>query len=194
MFDTKGRAIVQPVLDVLAQRLIRWGWTPNRITVMACVIGVCAGVAVALGYSVVAIVLLWVSGVCDALDGTVARMTKQTSAWGTLLDITLDRVVELSIVVAIALVFEEHSFSLLVLVGTFVIAMTVFLTVGAVSTRKGEKSFYYQPGWMERTECFILFTFMIIFPELLAFTIWAFIAFECITIVQRMREAYILLK
>lgn len=194
MLDTKAKKIVQPVLAALAQRLIQWGWTPNAITVLACVIGVGAAIAVALGYALVAIVLLWVSGVCDALDGTVARMTKRTSAWGTLLDVMLDRVVELSIVIAIASVYKEHAFSLLVLVGTFVVAMTVFLTVGALSTRTGEKSFYYQPGYIERTECFVLFTVMIVFPSMLAWTIWTFVALECMTIAQRMREANTLLR
>ena len=72
---------------------------------------------------------------------------------------------------------------------SIIVAMTVFLTVGALSEKQGMKSFYYQAGLAERTEGFILFSLMIVFsPYLTAITL-LFIAVQIFTIFQRMAEA-----
>ena len=67
--------------------------------------------------------------------------------------------------------------------------MTVFLTVGALSEKKGMKSFYYQAGLAERTEGFILFTMMVLIPSWLVWTTSFFIFVEIFTGIQRMLEA-----
>lgn len=67
--------------------------------------------------------------------------------------------------------------------------MTVFLTVGAVSEKKGIKSFYYQSGLAERTEGFILFTFMMLLTDYLLWITLIFLAVEMFTALQRLREA-----
>ena len=81
----------------------------------------------------------------------------KASKVGTLIDITSDRLVEIFILIAVAFVHQESVFPILITVSMFVLSMTVFLTVGALTPEIGEKSFYYQPGLVERTEGFYFY-------------------------------------
>lgn len=72
---------------------------------------------------------------------------------------------------------------------SIVLSMTIFLTVGALTDNKGMKSFYYQAGLAERTEGFILFSFMILMPDLLWWTTGLFVIIELFTALQRFMEA-----
>lgn len=188
MLDTYGSRYVQPVIERGANRLIKWNFTPNEVTILGGIIGVSTGIFIYNDMHWTAVILLWLSGLFDVLDGTMARKSK-TTGFGTVLDLVLDRFVELSVVIALALRYPEYMPIFLILIGSFVIAMTLFLAVGASSSRRSEKTFYYQPGIIERTECFILFTLMILFPNWVGVIALIFLVLEVMTITQRFIEA-----
>lgn len=194
MLDTHARKWVQPMIGHTAQALLKIGLTPNQVTGMAFVVGIASGGFIYLGQPIIAVVLLWISGYLDAVDGSMARLKQQSSAWGTLLDITFDRVVELSAIVGLAIVYPDARFLLLLLTASIVVSMTIFLTVGALTEKKGMKSFYYQAGLAERTEGFILFTLMILLPQWLLWLTALFFVVEIVTALQRMMEARKILK
>ncbi|RLJ86970.1 CDP-alcohol phosphatidyltransferase family protein [Planococcus citreus] len=188
MLDTYARKHVQPFVDKTADFLLKKGWTADGVTKTAFTIGLSSGVFIYLDQPVLALIALWLSGFLDVVDGTMARKTKP-SPWGTLLDISFDRLVEISVILGLAFRFPDSMWALLLLSASIIVAMTVFLTVGALSEKQGMKSFYYQAGLAERTEGFILFTLMIVFsPYLTAITL-LFIAVQIFTIFQRMAEA-----
>lgn len=188
MLDTYGTRWVKPAINRGADRLIKWNFTPNEVTLLGGLIGISVGFFIYNDMHWTAVALLWLSGLFDVLDGTMARKTR-TTGFGTVLDLVLDRFVELSVVIALALRYPEHMPLFLVLIGSFVIAMTLFLAVGASSSRQSEKTFYYQPGIIERTECFILFTLMILFPDWVGAIALIFLILELVTITQRFIEA-----
>lgn len=188
MLDTYGSRFVQPVIERGANRLLKWNFTPNEVTILGGIIGVSTGIFIYNDMHWTAVILLWLSGLFDVLDGTMARKSK-TTGFGTVLDLVLDRFVELSVVIALALRYPEYMPIFLILIGSFVIAMTLFLAVGASSSRRSEKTFYYQPGIIERTECFILFTLMILFPNWVGGIALIFLLLEVMTIAQRFIEA-----
>lgn len=188
MLDTYGSRYVQPVIERGANRLLKWNFTPNEVTILGGIIGISTGIFIYNDMHWTAVILLWLSGLFDVLDGTMARKSK-TTGFGTVLDLVLDRFVELSVVIALALRYPEYMPIFLILIGSFVIAMTLFLAVGASSSRRSEKTFYYQPGIIERTECFILFTLMILFPNWVGVIALIFLVLEVMTITQRFIEA-----
>lgn len=188
MLDTYGSRWVRPVVERGADRLLKWNFTPNEVTILGGVIGVSVGLFIYNDMLWTAVVLLWLSGLFDVIDGTMARRSQKT-AFGTVLDLVFDRIVEISVVIALALRYPEHMPIFLFLLGSFVIAMTLFLAVGASSSKRSEKSFYYQPGILERTECFILFTLMILFPSWIGVVAALFLTLEVFTITQRLLEA-----
>ncbi len=193
MLDTHARKYIQPVVETSADALLKMGLTANGVTKVACAIGVTTGVFIYFDEPIWAVVALWLSGYLDVVDGTMARKTKPSS-WGTLLDISFDRLVEISVILGLAFRFPDARWALLLLSVSIIMAMTIFLTVGALSEKQSMKSFYYQAGLAERTEGFLLFTLMIVFStHLIAFTL-IFFVIQLVTITQRMAEARRILK
>lgn len=188
MLDTHGRRFVQPLIKKVADIFIKFGFSANQVTIIAFILGMSVGLFVYFDFILIAIILLWISGLLDAVDGTVAR-AKGSSAFGTLMDITFDRLVEIGMIVTLALKHSEHMFLFLLLACSIIITMTVFLTVGSLSNKKSEKSFYYQAGFAERTEGFIFFSGMIIFESYAYLICLAFTIAILFTAMQRMNEA-----
>ncbi|WP_226666342.1 CDP-alcohol phosphatidyltransferase family protein [Metabacillus litoralis] len=188
MLDTHGRKYVQPTIEKTARSLLKLGLSANQVTWIAFLIGSTSGLLIYFNQLVLAVVVLWFSGFLDAVDGTMARLTKP-SAWGTVLDITFDRVVEISVILGLAFAFPASQWALLLLSVSIILSMTIFLTVGAVTEKQGMKSFYYQAGLAERTEGFILFSLMIIFTPYLTIVTLVFFVVELYTAFQRLNEA-----
>ncbi|MBO8158994.1 MAG: hypothetical protein H0Z36_05495 [Thermosyntropha sp.] len=124
----------------------------------------------------------------------MAHKLGRPTAWGTLLDITFDRLVEIGIILSTAVLHPEASFWLLILMSSILISMTVFLTVGALAEKKGIKSFYYQAGIMERTEGFIFFSLMLLLPNYLKGIALTFAVLIFITALQHISEGKKILK
>jgi phosphatidylglycerophosphate synthase len=189
MLDTNARRYVQPLLDAVARAARRAGLTANALTVTAMLVGVTAAALVAAGYGVAGLVVLWLSGLLDAADGTLARMTGSASPMGAILDVTFDRVVELGVITALAWRFPEVRLELVVLAGVIAVAMSLFLSIGAAVANSTVKSFHYAPGLGERTEAFICLSLMILDTDRLALWTWVFVAVIVFTMVQRLRHA-----
>ncbi|MGP4069586.1 CDP-alcohol phosphatidyltransferase family protein [Halobacillus sp. B29] len=188
MLDTHARKYVQPSIEKTASFLLRRGRTPNQITILALIAGLSTSILYLGGYPILGVIVLWVSGFLDAVDGTMARHTK-SSPFGTVMDVTFDRIVEVAMIVAIAYLHPEVMWPLLLLSVSIIISMTVFLVVGAVSEKAGIKSFYYQAGAAERSEGFIFFSIMLLFPNFLLWSTLLFFAVELFTGIQRFIEA-----
>lgn len=188
MLDTHARRFVDPILDRIAGALHRAGLTANAVTVAAMVVGLCAATCVAANWVWTGIALLWLSGLLDAVDGALARITG-ASAFGAILDITFDRVVEVGVIAAIAWGHAEARFLLVILAGVIAIAMSLFLSIAAALRNRSTKSFHYAPGLGERTEAFICLSLMIAGANhLMAWTV-LFIGVIVYTMAQRLRHA-----
>jgi len=188
MLDSNARKYVQPLLDAVARAAQRMGVSANAMTVGGMLVGVAAAVLVALGHHVAGFLVLWLSGLIDAADGTLARLTNSSSPLGAILDITFDRVVELSMITALAWRFPDVRLELVVLAGIIAIAMSLFLSIGAAVANQSVKSFHYAPGLGERTEAFICLSLMILDPERLALWTWVFVGVIVFTMAQRLRH------
>lgn len=194
MLDTHGRKYVDPFINNGAKFLIKMNLNANQVTILALLIGLATSIFIYFDMKIIAIVTLWLSGYLDAIDGAIARSTNTTSMFGTLMDITFDRIVETSIILAIGIKYVDIRINLIILLIMIIISMTIFLTVGALAEKQGMKSFYYQAGVAERSEGFLLFSLMILIPnQLILFTnLFSFIIL--ITIIQRILEAKRILK
>lgn len=152
-------------------------------------IGVSSGIFIYLDYNYIGVLVLWLSGYLDAVDGTIARETNSSSAFGTIMDITFDRMVEASVIIGVASRYRELSYSAMLLSISIIITMTIFLTTGSLTDKKSEKSFYYQAGLAERTEGFIMFSLIILLKDKAEIMIYALTIMIIITILQRFLEA-----
>lgn len=189
MLDTHARKYVNPIIELGAKFLLKLKLTPNNVTILALLLGVSTSIFLYFDMQIIAVTLLWVSGYLDAVDGAMARRSNSSSSFGTLLDIFSDRIVEVSIVLVLGLKFVDVRYNLIVLTVCILMSMTIFLTVGALSEKKGVKSFYYQAGVAERSEGFIFFSLMILIPSYLGIITNIFSILIIITAIQRFLEA-----
>ena len=188
MLDTHARKYVSPIFDKLSDLMIKLKLSANTVTMIAFIIGVSSAVAMYFEKGIPSFILLWTSGLFDAVDGEVARKTNTKSMLGAQMDIVSDRIVEILFIWAVALRNQNVLYELLLLMSMILISITIFLTTGMISKNNTKKSFYYQSGIMERTEGFIMFSFMIIFKEYLNVVILIYALLIFITIIQRIVE------
>ena len=194
MLDTHARKYTNRLFSAIAALLLRLGLTPNQVTALAFILGITSGAVLYSEHPMIAVALLWLSGLLDAVDGEMARRSGRSSVRGAQVDIISDRLVELSIVWGLALRRPDCLLPLLGLVSAILISMTVFLTTGMLTPKKGKKSFYYQAGLMERTEGFLAFTAMMLFPSALSVLTWIYAGLIGITILQRLIDAHRIIK
>lgn len=194
MLDTHARKYTNRLFSAIAALLLRLELTPNQVTALAFILGITSGAVLYGEHPMIAVALLWLSGLLDAVDGEMARRSGRSSVRGAQMDIISDRLVELSIVWGLALRRPDCLLPLLGLVSAILISMTVFLTTGMLTPKKGKKSFYYQAGLMERTEGFLAFTAMMLFPSALSVLTWIYAGLIGITILQRLIDAHRIIK
>ena len=120
------QALVNPIAKMLNKKV-----SPNQLTLLSGVIGVLVLPCLYFGAYILAIILLLASGYLDTLDGTLARLTNQSSDWGSVLDITVDRIVEFVVILSLWLVAPEmRSFWVIMMLGSILLCITSFLVVG----------------------------------------------------------------
>jgi cysteine desulfurase / selenocysteine lyase len=73
---------------------------PTMITALGFIIGISSGISIAFNYSTTGIILLWISGFCDVMDGTIARLSGKVSSLGSYFDLIADRMVESALMVS----------------------------------------------------------------------------------------------
>ena len=185
MLDSHARRFVEPLIGGLARAFKKVGVSADAVTVLGVLSGMAAALLVGSGHAWWGVAVLWLSGLLDATDGALARMT-HSSPLGAILDITFDRVVEISMVVALAWRYPHVSLPLLVLAGVIAIAMSLFLSIGAAAQNTSHKAFHYAPGLGERSEAFIMFTLMVLDARHLVLWTWVFVAVIVFTMAQRL--------
>ena len=185
MIDTRLRKPVQPAFDLLGKGLSRMNLTPNNITVLALIIGIGSAIAIGLNHPILSITLLWLSGLLDVLDGTVARLTGESSNIGAYLDLIFDRMVEGAMIIGFFAWMPDLVWGLLIFQAGAMFNFTTFMLAGTLFKNDGKKSMHYDIGIVERTETFILFTLMILFPNFAFILIMIFNAIMILTGILR---------
>ena len=165
MLDTHARQLVQPMIDKIARHLALRGVTALAVTLWAAFLGMLAAGALALGWTPWFLFFLWISGLLDAVDGTLARQNGTAGRAGALLDIVCDRAVEALVILAFGLRFPDARLAFLALCAAIILSLTIFLTAAAALPATASKSFHYQAGLAERSEGFLFFSVMAVWTS-----------------------------
>jgi CDP-diacylglycerol--glycerol-3-phosphate 3-phosphatidyltransferase len=86
----QGRSFFRPLAGEIAKR----GVKPDHLTYAGLGFSILAGLLLSRGDFLAAAILLGLAGLCDMMDGDVARATNASSKFGAFLDSTLDRIGE----------------------------------------------------------------------------------------------------
>jgi len=104
--------LYRPLAFVLVKAIYRTNITPNQITVFSLFVGVLAGVAFGLGYraAVIAGALLYaLCIVLDCADGQLARLKKNGTRLGRILDGLIDYIVTLALYLGLGFGFASKA-------------------------------------------------------------------------------------
>ena len=99
-----GRYFTDPIVTVLAKTHI----TPNTVTCLGLLITIAAAVLIALGHPFAAGFVVLFAGLFDMLDGALARRTSSVTRFGGVLDSTLDRVSEATVLIGIMVLYANQ--------------------------------------------------------------------------------------
>jgi CDP-diacylglycerol--glycerol-3-phosphate 3-phosphatidyltransferase len=96
MVANLARAWSARIIEPIARFLGSLGLSPNAVTILGFFLTVAVAGVLASGRLLLAGILLIVTLAFDAVDGTLARISGQTTRFGAFLDSTLDRWAEVS--------------------------------------------------------------------------------------------------
>ena len=190
MLDTalgRSGSAVARFLDRLATSLVRAGVTANELSYAALGLGLGGTWLFYVGRGGWAFAGLLVSGLCDALDGRVARFGSGSTPWGGVLDLTFDRIVEAAVLLGIAVPHPTWHLPALVVACTWYVNLCVFLAVGAASEQVKEKLIAYPPGLLERSESLLFALVVVVAPGWVPAAAYLYAALEVYTGAQRFR-------
>lgn len=156
MIQNRFRAPVTAFISPFCRGLLRAGVTPNGVTIFGAVGSSISAVyffakgSFFLGTLVVALFVL-----SDLLDGTMARMSKSGStAWGAVIDSTLDRVTDAAIFFGIILYAYESSKYEVLWLG--VVALVVGGLIPYIRAKAESLGINCSVGFAERAERLII--------------------------------------
>jgi phosphatidylglycerophosphate synthase len=172
MFDRIASHLIQAPINQLAKATARAGVSANQITFTGFGIGLFAAYLIASGEHLPGLAAIFISRLCDALDGAVARQTAPTDAGG-FLDIALDFVFYASVPLAFAINDPpRNALPAAVLLASFIGAGSSFLAFAVIAAKRGmrsldypNKSMYFLGGLTEATETVVCFAAMCLWPE-----------------------------
>jgi len=97
------------LLSPIARLLVILGVKPNYLTAFGFFVSVGAGYLFWRGHFFWAALVLLASGLCDALDGALARGSNRVTTFGKFLDSTLDRYSEIAVFLGIFLFYHNRT-------------------------------------------------------------------------------------
>ncbi len=106
MIKEKLGSRVDGVVHTLFPFLFRWRVHPDLLTVTGALVSVTAAVAFARGEFLLAGLLMLAGGFFDLVDGVVARHFQIATTFGGFLDSTLDRLVDMAVLLGIVIHFS----------------------------------------------------------------------------------------
>ena len=128
--EQKARDVSRPTLESIGRVLARWNISPNAVTYLGLVLTIGVAVLVALGEIRWAGLAYVFAALCDALDGTLARVSGKGSRFGAFLDSTIDRFEESIVFLGLSIHYAlvggdvEIPLILVVAVGSLMVSYT----------------------------------------------------------------------
>jgi CDP-diacylglycerol--glycerol-3-phosphate 3-phosphatidyltransferase len=176
--------LLAPLVNALTKR----GIHPNSLTLAGLVISCMAAAALIKGHLRTGGLLILLGGLCDSLDGNLARSTGKASRFGALFDSVIDRYAEFVVFLGIAAYFITMK-NYLILGVTF-LALCGSIMVSYSRARAESLEFEAKAGLMQRAERIVFLGFgALIHPVVFKLSLWLVAILANVTVLQRLRHA-----
>ena len=177
------------LLSPLVKLFTKWGLGPNFFTVAGVIITSIGAATFLIGFIRLAGIFILLGGLCDTIDGLLARTTGKASRFGALLDSTVDRYAEFMMFFGIAAYFFYID-DYVTAAGTFLALCGSFM-VSYSRARAESLGLQAKLGIMQRPERIVLIGLgAIIHMNAFILAIWLVAVFANFTALQRIRFAY----
>jgi CDP-diacylglycerol--glycerol-3-phosphate 3-phosphatidyltransferase len=123
--EQKARDVSRPTLETMARVLAQWRISPDWVTNFGLILTVGVALLVAFGQLRWAGLAYIFAAVCDAMDGTLARVSGKGSRFGAFLDSTIDRFEEAVVFVGLVVYYARIG-------GQWQIPLILIVTVGSL--------------------------------------------------------------
>ena len=156
-FEHLIERLVLPAANLLA----RLGLTPDFVTLISLVFAIIAGVLIALDHLYLGLLAGIAMGVCDILDGQIAKLISKKGKFGGVLDSTIDRYSESMVFCGLGIRFYFLDEPLMILVT--VLALIGSFEVSYVKARIEGAGLKCNVGILQRSERLVLLAIGILF-------------------------------
>ena len=119
------RGLLGPAVNLLA----RLGISPLAITIAGLVVSFAGAVLIARGSLFWGGIILIVSGLCDTMDGSLARLAGKETRFGAFIDSTIDRVAEIAYFGALIVYYAAQGES-----GRLAVILSIVASAGSFLT------------------------------------------------------------
>ena len=183
MFDGNFRSTIDKGMVPIGRRLQKAGVSADVVTGAGVAMAAGCAVAIGTGNFPLAVLLLLLTGLPDALDGAVAKAAGVAGPRGAFLDSTSDRLSDALIFAGCGWYFVTSDTPRMVM-----LPFAIYIAASLVSYQRAKaESLGYDAkgGLMERAERFIVLGFGLLFSPLFEATLWVMFVLTAITAVMR---------
>ena len=162
---TAGQRIAEPLKTILVKSRLK----PNTLTWIALTISIIAAGTIATNHLIIGGFLVLLSGLCDILDGALARLTNQATQFGAVLDSTFDRISDAIVLLGLLVLYiSSEGFIEIVLI---FLALVGALLTSYVRARAEGLGINCSVGLFTRTERVIILALGLLLNPLCKFSI-----------------------
>jgi CDP-diacylglycerol--glycerol-3-phosphate 3-phosphatidyltransferase len=176
---TVARRLTEPIIGLICKT----GVGPNSLTITGLVINIGAATAIAMGHLIWGGSLILFSGAFDLLDGALARAKGQETAFGAVLDSTVDRMSEAVVLLGLLILCMGHDSTIEVLLVYIVFVGSVL--VSYVRARAEGMGLKCEVGWFTRAERIVVLA-LGLFANQVLITLCILVGFTYLTAGQRL--------
>jgi CDP-diacylglycerol--glycerol-3-phosphate 3-phosphatidyltransferase len=177
--------LLTPLIKILTSR----GINPNSFTVAGLIITSMAAVAFMMGHLRLGGFLILLGGLCDTIDGSLARFANKATHFGAMFDSAVDRYSEFVMFFGMGVYFVMLKDYPTSVVAFFALCGSIMVSYSRA--RAESLGFDSRVGIMQRPERIVFLGLgALIHPGALKFAIWLVAVFANFTALQRIRHAY----
>ena len=188
MLDGQFRSTVDKTVKPIGQNLKKTGLSADHFTGAGLVLSALAAIAIGSAHLRLGLLLVVLTGLCDTLDGAVAKAAGTSSSRGAFFDSVADRVSDALLFGGVAWYFADTHPGTLVMLPVAVLATSSIISY---QRAKAESlGFAAKGGIMERAERIILLALGLLFDALLVPVLVVMLVLTVVTAGQRFAKVW----
>lgn len=170
MIDHKFRGLIATRVGPLLRCYRAVGLTPNGVTFLGLIFGICSAAAVSQQKFILALILWWLGRLFDGTDGIYARSLKLESNFGGYLDIVCDMAAYGVMILGFLYSYPQFTNWWALILFLYILCITSALALGHLQNQEGvpstdNRSLRLATGLAEGGETGVFYSLVLIFPK-----------------------------